>query len=191
MAAAACLYGCDLDWEKPEVSTPARNDSALRSPQPRPASARRMTSPPDSAPGSLRASSIRRWRTITTSRRPLRAFPSRRECAPSPARPCGQRCRITTPCNATAIPERRKRGGKFQSRPAILAAAGATQQAAAVSNQSKFSAAYLNSAQLGLNASYEIDFWARTKTRRRPRACLANASRLIAMSSKSQRSRLC
>ena len=86
--------------------------------------------------------------------------------------------------NATALAQRTQTPGTLTSplpnyNPAaeFFRAAGARQAAAAVAPLSSFSATRTNLFTLGLNASYEIDFWGKNEDASKAARLLANASR--------------
>ncbi|MFY9628543.1 MAG: efflux transporter outer membrane subunit [Methylocystis sp.] len=178
MAAAACLYGCDLDWEKPEVSTPAPERFRAA----KPAAAPGIGSAHDFAArfGSRELTSV--VDQALENNYDIAAAVARIAQADANARVASSALWPALTMNNSV--QRTQVPGTFtyaspNKNPAaqLLSAAGNQQGAALVQNQGDFSANRTNLARLGLNASYEIDFWGKNEDASKASRLLANASR--------------
>jgi len=176
--ALACLAGCNLDWEKPDASIPPPE----RFNEARPKSAPSIGSARDFAGrfGSRELSDA--VDHALEANNDLAAAVARIAEADAQARLSSaalwpvltsndsvQRTQI--PGTATSTTP------NYNPEQQFLSAAGNRQGAALVQNQGVFSAARSNLFKLGLNASYEIDFWGKNDDASKAARLLANASR--------------
>jgi NodT family efflux transporter outer membrane factor (OMF) lipoprotein len=172
------LCGCNLDWEKPDLSTPPPErfrEAAPKSARPIPAGREfaikfgskeladlieqalddnlaiaAAVARIDQADATARIASAALWPSIG-----LGAIGERTQIP-------GTRLSATPNYNPAAN---------------FLQAAGQRDAAALLDNQATFSAARTNLFALGLNASYEIDFWGKNEDASKAARLLANASR--------------
>jgi outer membrane protein, multidrug efflux system len=178
LGAALALGGCDLSWEKPDLSTPLPQRFSAAAPKSAPSlggahdfaarfGSRTLTAIVDEAiddnfdiaaavarideaDATARVSSAALWPSLSNNNNV-------------------QRNRFPGTVSS--------KSGNYNPAAQFLGAAGAAQQAAAVSSAAGFRASRNNLAQLGLNASYEIDFWGKNEDASKAARLLANASR--------------
>ncbi|MGD9545675.1 MAG: efflux transporter outer membrane subunit [Methylocystis sp.] len=177
MMVSAALCGCDLTWEKPDLGAPP--PARFREAKPRPA-------PPIAAGRDFAVKFGSQELTGLVERAlddnlAIAAAIARIEQADANARIASaalwplasfgglaQRTQIPgTQLSATP---------NFNPAQSLLQGAGKS-QAALLDNQATFSAARTNLFALGLNASYEIDFWGKNEDASKAARLLANASR--------------
>ena len=165
--AAGGLSGCDLDWRKPDVSAPppARFREAKPASAPSLGSARDFTGRFNSRElsGLVDQALVNNYDIAAAVARITQADAQARVSSSAlwPA------LTMNNSAQRTQIP-----GTEFIAQTA----AGATLTSGATSNGS-ISATRYNLYQLGLNASYEIDFWGKNEDASKAARLLANASR--------------
>jgi NodT family efflux transporter outer membrane factor (OMF) lipoprotein len=178
IAATACLCGCDLDWEKPDPSIPP--PERFREAEPKPAPTIGSAHDFASRFGSKEllglvddalvnnydiAAAVARIRQADANARIASAglWPS------LTMNNSAQRTQV--PGTATSVTP------NFNPAQQALSAAGNAGDNALVQNQGVYSATRTNLFKLGLNASYQIDFWGLNEDASKASRLLANAGR--------------
>lgn len=178
LVATAGLSSCNLEWEKPDPSTPP--PERFREADPK--SAKPIAAGPAFAVkfGSKELTSL--VETALQDNLAITAAMARIDQADASARIASSALWPAIGFGATAqrtqIPGTRTSATpNYNPAKAFLQAAGQRDAAALVENQAVFSATRNNLYALGLNASYEIDFWGKNQDASNAARLVANASR--------------
>lgn len=176
VAAATLLSGCDLEWEKPDLATPPPDKFR----EAKPSSSKPIPRGPDFAVKFGSKELTRLVEQAVSDNLDIAAAVARIQQADAQARVSSAAlwpniamqdiARTTrTPGTTTNIGSA---GGGFNP-----ATTGGSSSSSSSSSSSKFSARHFGFFQLGLNASYEIDFWGKNEDASYAARLLANASR--------------
>jgi multidrug efflux system outer membrane protein len=178
IVAAAGLSSCNLEWEKPDLS--AQPPERFREAKPK--------SAPPIAAGPVFAKKFGSKELIGLVEAALQdnlaitAAMARIDQADASARIASAALWPSIGLGGTAqraqVPGTRTSARpNFNPAQSFLQAAGQRQAAALLENQATFSATRTNLFALGLNASYEIDFWGKNQDASNAARLIANASR--------------
>ncbi len=177
IAATACLCGCDLDWEKPDLSLPPPERFREAKPKPAPA----IGSAHDFASRFGSKELLGLVDDTLVNNNDIAAAVARIRQADATARIASSALWPALTMNSSA--ERYQIPGTATSQTpnsvssAAQAAVAAGASSSAAQSQSVFSATRRNIYELGLNATYEIDFWGKNEDASKASRLLANASR--------------
>lgn len=178
VVAATRLASCNLEWEKPDLSAPPPERFTEAKPQ----SAKPIVAGPHFASklGSKELTGL--IEVALQDNLAITAAVARIDQADAAARVASSALWPSISLGATA--QRTQTPGtrvsptpNFNPAQSFLQAAGQRQQAALLDNQATFSATRTNLFALGLNASYEIDFWGKNQDASNAARLIANASR--------------
>jgi multidrug efflux system outer membrane protein len=178
VAATTGLSSCNLDWERPDLSTPPPE----RFSEAKPKSAKPIPAGPGFAAklGSKELTGL--VEVALQDNLAIAAAVARIDQADAAARIASSALWPSISLGATAqrtqIPGTRTSATpNFNPAQSALQAAGQREAAATLNNQAVFSGSRNNLFVLGLNASYEIDFWGKNQDASNAARLLANASR--------------
>ncbi|HYA80212.1 MAG TPA: TolC family protein, partial [Methylocystis sp.] len=167
LGAALTLGGCDLAWEKPDLSTPLPESFRATAPK--------------SAPSFHSAHEfVERFRSQELTRIVDEALVGNNDIAAAVARitEADAQARVSS---APLFPTLSNVNNfeRFQVPSTVYGGVGATggQAAAAAASSSPYSATQSNYFSLGLNASYTLDIWGMNQDASKAARLLANASR--------------
>ncbi len=178
LVAAAGLSACNLDWEKPDLATPPPERFSEAKPK--------SASPIAAGPGfasrfnskelaGLVEVAIHDNLAITAAMARIDQADAAARIASSALWPSiglgGGPQRAQIPGTRTSATP------NYNPAQSFLQAAGQRQAASLLDNQATFSATRTNLFALGLNASYEIDFWGKNQDASNAARLIANASR--------------
>lgn len=178
-AAALLLSGCDLEWDKPDLATPPPGKFR----EAKPSSAPPISRGPDFAAkfGSKELTSL--VERAVSDNLDIAAAVARIQEADAQARVSSaalwpsismQDIARTTRTPGTTL-NLGSAGGGINA--ASTSSSSASSAASTASSSSRFSARHFGFFQLGLTASYEIDFWGKNEDASNAARLLANASR--------------
>lgn len=178
VAAATVLSSCNLDWEKPDLSAPPPE----RFNEAKPKSSRPIPTGPGFADklGSRELKGL--VEVALQDSLAITAAVARIDQADAAARIASSALWPSVSLGTTAqraqVPGTRASATpNFNPAQSFLQAAGQRNAAALLDNQAAFSGTRNNLFVLGLNASYEIDFWGKNQDASDAARLLANASR--------------
>ena len=177
IAATACLCGCDLDWEKPDLSLSPPERFREAKPKPAPS----IGSAHDFASRFGSRELLELVDDALANNNDIAAAVARISQADATARVASSALWPALTMNNSA--ERYQIPGTATSQTAnsvssaAQAAVAAGASSSATQSQAVFSATRRNIYELGLNATYEIDFWGKNEDASKASRLLANASR--------------